>query len=170
MCGWGRAIICLPHYYLSLRIFRHSYGPASCYWKIIRGLDLLLHILPDSYDKTSLQGGFFWILSSSLSPSTLSWEWVMNTTLKKVSEWITEDHGILGHRLRRIVIDSLLWHSNAMGNLDRNSRRTSVNSTVKHLILYMLFLFWKIVTGTFQKKKRINVKTNQPTHHSLLKE
>ena len=95
--------------------------------------------------------------------------WTLSTTLKKVSEWITEDHGILGHRLRRIVIDSLLWHSNAMGNLDRNSRRTSVNSTVKHLILYMLFLFWKIVTGSFFKK-RINLKTNQPTHHSLLKE
>ena len=126
--------LCLPHYYLPLRIFRPSYGPASCYWKIIRGLDLLLHILPDSYDKTSLQGGFFWILSSSLSPSTLSWEWAMSTTLKKVSEWITEDHGILGHRLRS-VIDSLLWHSNAMGNLDGNSRRTSVNSTMKHLCL-----------------------------------
>ena len=153
MCGWGRAIICLPHYYLSLRIFRSSYGPASCYWKIIRGLDLLLHILPDSYDKTSLQGGFFWILSSSLSPSTLSWEWTMSTTLKKVSEWITEDHGILGHRLRRIVIDSLLWHSNAMGNLDRNSRRTSVNSTVKHLILYT----YLCISTNLHSKATLNV-------------
>ena len=98
-------------------------------------------------------GGLFFEFSALVSHLR---HWAENEswapTLKKVSEWITEDHGILGHRLHRIVIDSLLWHSNAVGNLGRNSRRTSVNSTVKHLILYMLFLFWKIVKGTFQKK------------------
>ena len=109
------------------------------------------------------RGAFFEFSALSLSPSTLSWEWAMSTTLKKVSEWITEDHGILGHRLRS-VIDSLLWHSNAMGNLDRNSRRTSVNSTVKHLSLYA-FLVLKNCERDFSKKESIKRLIDQPIIH-----